>query len=792
MLTRLHDFLGLRTGPVTFFVSVAIILVFSAAMSLFPGPVQSAFGVVARFLRYELGWFYTLGTTALVIFAFGFAASRYGRVKLGDDDSAPEFSGVAWFGMLFAAGVGAVLMFWGVAEPMNHYANPPLYGTLPATEMAAMQALAISNFHFGIHMWALLVIPGMCFGYFTYKRRLPPRVSSALQPLIGEGIHGPWGRAVDIICVVATVFGLAVSIGLGAMQINAGMNYVMGVPMNGWLQAGIIAVITALALASALAGLDQGIKRLSYLNIVLAVALLLFVLMWGATMDTVRGIVESAGAYLAHLPTLAFFNDAFGGGRWSGDWTVFYYAWTVTWSPFVGLFIARISRGRSIREFVVASIGLPTAFVVIWMGTFGFSAFRIDRDPATAGSLTGTIVTNGNVEAALFQFLQSFPFYGFTAILALVVITIFFVTSLDSGALVLDNLASGHEDVGPKRQRVLWALSVGLVCAVILVTSGEHGLAALQEVIIVIGAPVMLLVMGLCLLMLRALREDAGTVKPMRTRQWKQVLPVEEYRRRAREDEHDMAEYVMRPEYEPGTEPEYDTHPPATRLGRQLRESGALLTIGLTGGIGSGRTLAAEDLRDLGAVVIAADELVARVVAPGTAAFREIREVFGEEVITEGGDLDRSALGRLVYGNDTARTRLNRIIHPRVRAELADLAAQAGPDAVVVADVPLLAETDQPRAGLDLVLVVEAPAELRLARLVSERGMSREQAWARMDAQPSDAEHREIADAVIVNDSGREALAEAVRRFWQERVQPVIDGHRASSGAGKAPGESRR
>ena len=788
MLTRLHDLLGLRTGPVTFFVSVLVIFAFAAAMSLFPGPVQSGFGVVSGYLRYELGWLYTLGTTGLVVFAFGLAASRYGRVKLGDDDAEPEYSGVAWFGMLFAAGVGAVLMFWGVAEPMSHYANPPLYGTVPGTDTAALQALAIANFHFGIHMWALLVIPGLCFGYFTYKRRLPPRVSSALQPLLGEGIHGPWGRAVDIICVVATVFGLAVSVGLGAMQINAGMNYVMGIPMNGWLQAGIIAVITALALVSALAGLDKGIKRLSYLNIVLMVALLVFVLMWGASMDTIRGIVESAGAYVSHLPMLSFFNDSFGNGRWSGDWTVFYYAWTVTWSPFVGLFIARISRGRSIRAFVLASLCLPTAFVVIWMGTFGFSAFRIERAPATAGTLTETIVANGNVEAALFQFLQSFPFFGFTAVLALLVITIFFITSLDSGALVLDNLASGYEDVGPKRQRVIWALSVGLVCTVILVTSGEHGLAALQEVIIVIGAPVLMLVVGLCLLLVQALREDAGAVKPMRTRQWKKVLPVEEYQRRAREDEHDMAEYVIRPEYEPGTEPEYDAYQPQTRQSRRAREGAALLTIGLTGGIGSGRSLAARDFRALGAFVISADELVGRVIVPGSQALREIAEVFGEDVITEDGELNRYALGKLVSGNDTARARLNRIIHPRVRAEIMRCAAEAGPDAVVVADVPLLAETDEPRAGLDLVLVVEAPAEVRVARLVSERGMSRKQAWERVDAQATDAERREIADEVIVNDSGREALAQAVRRFWSERVQPLLDEHRAAARADDARG----
>ncbi|MFC7402458.1 BCCT family transporter [Citricoccus sp. GCM10030269] len=564
MLTRLHNRLGLRTGPHIFFISALIIVLFTVAMAIFPAQVQGAFGAVSTFLRYDVGWFYTLGTTLLVVLAVGLALSRYGRVKLGDDDAEPEYSGVAWFGMLFAAGIGAVLMFWGVAEPMNHYANPPFFGTESASDLAASQALAISNFHFGIHMWALLVVPGLCFGYFTYKRKLPPRVSSALQPLLGDAIHGPWGKAVDIISIISTVFGLGVSVGLGAMQINSGMNYVLGVPIGGWIQAAIVAVITAVALASALAGLDKGVKRLSYVNIILAIALMVYVLMWGATMDTVRVIVESAGQYLSNLPTLAFFNDSFGGGQWSGDWTVFYWAWTVTWSPFVGLFIARISRGRSIRAFVTACLGLPAGFVMIWFGIYGMTAFRIDRAPETQGSMTETIVTNGNVDAALFQLLQSFPLYLVTAVVALIVIILFFVTSLDSGALVLDSLASGHEDQGPQRQRVFWALAIGAVCAVILVTSGENGLDALQSVIIVIGAPVMLLVLFQGWLLLRALREDAGAIKPIRTRQWKQVLPMEEYHRRAHEDEHDLDEYVIRPEFEVGTEPEYETHQPNT------------------------------------------------------------------------------------------------------------------------------------------------------------------------------------------------------------------------------------
>ena len=785
MLTRLHNRLGLRTGPAIFFISALIIAVFTLAMAIFPGPVQGAFGVVSTYLRYDVGWFYTLGTTLLVVFAVGLALSRFGRVKLGDDDSEPEFSGLAWFGMLFAAGIGATLMFWGVAEPMNHYANPPLYGTEPLSDQAATQALAISNFHFGIHMWALLVVPGLCFGYFTYKRKLPPRVSSALQPLLGDRIHGPWGKLVDIISVLSTVFGLAVSVGLGAMQINSGMNYVMGVPISGWLQAGIVAIITGIALASAVAGLDKGIKRLSYLNIVLAIVLLVYVLMWGATMDTVRGIVESAGAYLSNLPMLAFFNDTFGGGEWSGDWTVFYYAWTVTWSPFVGLFIARISRGRSIRAFVTACLGLPTAFVVIWFGIYGLSAFTVDRAEGTSGSLTETIVTNGNVEAALFQLLQSYPLYLVTAVLALIVIVIFFVTSLDSGALVLDSMASGHEDVGPKRQRVFWAVSVGLVCAVILVTSGENGLNALQEVIIVIGAPVMALSLFQAWLLLQALREDAGTARPLRTRQWKKVLPIEEYHRRAHEDEHDLDEYVIRPEYEVGTEPEYEALQPNTYHRQQALEGRGLLTIGLTGGIASGKSLVARDLAQAGAVVIDADELARAAVAPGSEALSEIREVFGPEVIAENGELDRQALAQLVFGNTVARESLNDIVHPRVRQEIQRIAREAGPEAVVVVDLPLLVETAS--AGeFDMVLTVETPAEARVNRLVHERGMSMQQAWARVDSQATDAERREIADQVIVNDASLNDLSEATRGFWDEYVQPVLDEHHASTAADSA------
>lgn len=786
--TRVHDALGLRTSPAIFFTSAAVIVLFTAAMGLFPGPVQEVFGVVAGWLRYDIGWFYTLSATLLALFAVLLACSRYGRIKLGDDDATPEYTGVAWFGMMFAAGVGAVLMFWGIAEPMNHYANPPMPGTEPFSDQAALQAMDIANFHFTIHMWAILLVPGLCFGYFTYKRKLPPRVSSAFQPLLGDRIHGPIGKAIDVISVVSTVFGLAVSTGLGALQINAGMNYVLGTPVAGWVQALILAVITAAGVCSVLAGMDSGVKRLSYINIVAAVALMLFVLMFSiSTNDVLRGTVQSAGSFVGHLPVLSTFNDVFGSGRWSGDWTVFYWAWTVTWAPFVGMFVAKISRGRTIREFVTAGLGLPSIFTMIWMGIYGYSAFQADRataaGPGQGGDLTRTIVEEGNVQAALFQHLQGMPLYLPVAIVALVVITVFFVTSIDSGALVMDAMANGHEDPAPRRQGVFWAISIGAVCAAIILTAGENGLDALQEVIIVIGFPVMLLTLVQAAMLLQALREDAGAARPIRTRQWKQVLPAEEYHRRAQEDGVDIQEYVIRPEFEPGTEPEFDTHTPNTWHQQRTVAQRALLTLGLTGGMASGRTAVGEELERLGAVVVEFDDLLGELLVPGAPVLDEVREVFGDDVVRADGTLDARAMNALIDASEAARSRFYEIVSPLVRAEADARAKAIGDDAVLVMDLALLAETGSAR-DFDQVLAVSAPAEVRVQRLVDERHVTRERAWALLDEGAQDDERAAIADTVIENGGTREELRAAVEAYWAEKVAPAVEAARIAGGVG--------
>lgn len=542
--------------------TAGFIALFTLSFIAFPTQMEGVFGAMSQWIITYFGWFYVLGNALFFIFLVYLAASRFGRVKLGPDDSVPQYSGVAWFGMLFAAGVGAVLLFWGAAEPISHFANPPYDGVEPQSDRAARDALAISNFHIGLFMWVILTVPALAFGYFTYKRKLPPRVSSIFQPLLGEGIHGPIGKVIDAVAIISTVFGLGVSVGLGALQINSGLQILYGVPYSGWIQAGIIALVTAAGITSVIAGMDKGVKRLSYFNILMAVALLLFILMAGATRTVLMGTIESAGYFLMRLPEMMFFNDAFADTGWIGSWTVFYWAWTVSWAPFVGLFIARISQGRTIREFVIGVLAVPSIFVMFWIGIFGMSAFDIERNQN--GQLIENVVEKGDIPAALFEFLGHFPLFEFVAPFTVLVITIFFITSIDSAALTMDAIANGHEDKAPKRQSVFWALCIGVVCAVILVTTGDSGLDILQHVIIVVGFPVFILGFLQMWMVIRALREDAGEVAPMRTRQWKQVIPAEEYRRRAREDFSSVQEVVIRPEFEEGTEPEFEARVPNT------------------------------------------------------------------------------------------------------------------------------------------------------------------------------------------------------------------------------------
>jgi choline/carnitine/betaine transport len=429
MLKTLHDKLGLRTDPIIFFVSAVTVIGFVLVTAFFTEWVNDRFESMSNWILENLGWFFILGVTSFLIFLFWIAISRYGNVRLGGPDARPEFSNGSWFAMLFAAGIGTILMFFGVAEPITHYADPPLQDAEPGTPAAASEAMGFTLYHYGLHTWAIFCVPALAFAYFVYKRGLPMRVSSVFHPILGDKIHGPIGKVIDVLAVIGTIFGVAVSIGLGTFQINSGLQSLFGVPFQTWVQVAIIAIITAIAVGSIVLGLDKGVKRLSNINIVMAIGLMVFVFVTAASpLFLAKGTVQTTGDYLSQLPPLAFWNDAFGANPgWLGDNTVTIWAWTISWAPFVGIFIARISKGRTIREFVGGVLGLPTAFTIVWFSVFGLSAIDIEnRNP---GQLTGPVVDEGDRPGALFAFLEEFPIATALMAFSVLIVVIFFTTS---------------------------------------------------------------------------------------------------------------------------------------------------------------------------------------------------------------------------------------------------------------------------------------------------------------------------------------------------------------------------
>ncbi|WJZ00209.1 Glycine betaine transporter OpuD [Corynebacterium hansenii] len=517
-ITRGRKFTFNIDGPV-FWPSVALILAFVVWTLASTGSVTATFSTAADWLKENLGWFYILGVTVFLVFLVWIAVSRFGRIRLGGDDERPEHSTATWFGMLFAAGIGTILMFWGVAEPLNHFANPPMADVEAQSTEAAREALAFTFYHFGLHTWTIFALPGLAFAYFIYKRKLPARLSSILAPLIGTRIYGPIGRLVDVIAVVGTVFGVAVSIGLGTMQISAGLNRLYGIEESVSVQVLLIIIVSLIACVSVALGLDKGIKRLSNLNIGAAIALLVFVLLAGPTLYLLRGTIEAIGVYLSELPRLALWNDSFEENPgWQGGWTVFYWAWTITWAPFVGIFVARISRGRTIREFVGGVLVLPVAFSLIWFGIFGMASFRVEQEH---GGLVDVVVDQGDVPGALFEFLSNFPLAPVMSLFSVIIVVIFFTTSMDSSSMVLDMMAIGDERKSNSVQRVVWAVLTGLVAAILLIGGGEEGLTALQDTITVVGLPFFVLGFVMMFSLVKGIRDDAAARPEPRTRQWR-------------------------------------------------------------------------------------------------------------------------------------------------------------------------------------------------------------------------------------------------------------------------------
>lgn len=501
MLERLQRRLGLQTIPGVFFTSAGVATLFVALAVPFDQEVAEYFGLLTGWVARNLGWFYILAVTSLLIFLLGLAVSRYGTIRLGGDDSRPDYSNLTWFTMLFAAGIGTILMFWGVAEPVSHFANPPFEGVRAGSEQAASDAMTVALYHFGLHTWTIFAMPGLAIGYFAYRHNLPMRISSLFYPILGERAFGPWGWAVDVIAVLGTLFGVATSLGLGTLQLNSGLSYLFGIPSTGLVQVILIAVIASIAATSVALGLDKGVRRLSQLNILLAMLLLAFVLSVGPTVFIAEGMVQSVGDYLDALPWLAFWTETFKETDWQRQWTLFYWAWTISWAPYVGIFIARISRGRTIREFVAGVLFAPTAFTLVWFGIFGLSAIQVEMNGAVA--LAEQVQQDPSV--AIFAFLEAFPLAEVASALSVVIIVIFFTTSSDSASLVIDLLTRREDQPSLVRQRIFWAAAQGVIAATLLLAGG---LDALQNVITSLGLPFCILLIFMAVSLFRALRAD--------------------------------------------------------------------------------------------------------------------------------------------------------------------------------------------------------------------------------------------------------------------------------------------
>ncbi|RXJ99128.1 choline transporter [Arcobacter sp. CECT 8986] len=483
-----------------FFISSALIAVLALFASIFPKVADDFFKRLQDVIVQNGSWFYVLTVAIILITVFYLALSKYGDIKLGPDHSTADYSYMSWFAMLFSAGMGIGLMFFGVAEPVMHFLNPPVGDG--STIESAKEALRITFFHWGLHAWAIYAIVAIILAFFSYRHNLPLTLRSALYPLIGDKIYGPIGHAVDIFAVIGTLFGIATSLGYGVLQVNTGLNYLWGVPVNTVSQVILIIAVTGLATLSVTTGLDKGIKILSEINLVLAVLLLLFVLVAGNTIFLLQAYVQNIGDYASNLLKSTFNLFAYQKTDWLGGWTILYWAWWISWSPFVGLFIARISRGRTIREFTLGVLLVPTGFTLMWMTFFGNSAISlILNDGFTA---FGEVVKN-NVPIAIFAFLEHFSFSGLTSIVATVMVIVFFVTSSDSGSMVIDMLCSNGNDDTPIWQRVYWAVGEGVIASILILAGG---LSALQTMTIASALPFSIVLLVACYGLIKALRVD--------------------------------------------------------------------------------------------------------------------------------------------------------------------------------------------------------------------------------------------------------------------------------------------
>ncbi|SET04055.1 BCCT family transporter [Thorsellia anophelis] len=501
--TRLYrSFIGyFNLNPFIFITANLSIITLVLSSIFYQSTLQRVFGKIQNWVLNDAGWFYVFSVAAILLSVIILAVSRLGEIKLGLDHDSPDYTKTTWFAMLFSTGMGIGLMFFGVAEPLIHFMTPPIGEG--SNVQAAKEAMKITFFHWGLHAWAIYAIVGIILAFFSFRHNLPLSLRSALYPFIKDRIYGPIGDCVDLFALVGTLFGIATSLGFGVAQINSGLNFLFNLPETEWVQIILIIIAMGLATISVTTGLDKGIKFLSQANLILAVILMVAVLIAGPTTFLFKTFLQNSGAYLSEIVDKTFNMYAYEPNDWIGGWTLFYWGWWLSWSPFVGLFIARISKGRTIREFVFGVLFIPTGFTFLWMTIFGNSAIDLVLNQ---GADTLAQLATDNAPVALFAFFDYLPASTLFSILALVMVIVFFVTSADSGALVIDMLASGKKSHSPAVQRAYWSILIGIVAIALLATGG---LQAMQAVTIASAFPFTLILLISIMGLFKALKVDA-------------------------------------------------------------------------------------------------------------------------------------------------------------------------------------------------------------------------------------------------------------------------------------------
>lgn len=511
-------FLGLVVNK-RVFIAAASVLIFSIAFTLlFEEQADYYFEVAQSYVSSHAGWIYTLAANIFIVFCLYIAFSKYGNIRIGGAKARPEFSIWAWFAMLFSAGIGNGLVLFSIADPVRDFINPPrLAGADPA--LIAQEAINFSFLHHGIHGWAIYSLVGLALAYFTYNRKMPLTLRSAFYPILGNKIHGWIGDLIDVMAVITTIFGLATTIGFGVGQINSGFTHVFGVPSTLFYQIVIIIAITGISTLSAFSGVNRGVRMLSILNIRVALTIFVLVLILGPTTFIFRSYIQNVGSYLVNFVDMSTYTEVFRNTEWQKIRTIMYWGWWISWSPFVGTFIARISKGRTIKEFILCVLILPAAVTFLWFSAFG----GISMNDILMGDMAMIEAVNDDIATALYVFFEKFPLAIVLKILGVVLICSFIITSADSGALVVDSITSGGKLNTPKFQRVIWAVAIGAVASVLMYGGG---LNALQTAVTISGLPFAIFLLMMCYSLLRGIREDYNEMQRK-----KKLIEQEEYRK---------------------------------------------------------------------------------------------------------------------------------------------------------------------------------------------------------------------------------------------------------------------